>query len=300
MNKLKGIDISEFNGDIDFKKVKNEVDFIYIRATYGRYGIDKKFKNNVEGCIKENIPFGLYLYSYATSTNKAEEESNNFFEAIKEYKDKMTYPPMIDMEDEDSYKLNNGNPDKETLSDICVIFCELMIKNQLTPIIYASADWFKHRLDEEKISKYLKWVAWWETKEENIDTEKYKIWQYSSKGKIEGIKTQVDLNYSFIDFKKLKTYIENINKFNFIKAKTLIQDLSIQYLSCYKFGQELIDKIYEGLKKDKIIRTCKDYNSKLKAIGKYFNLASTTLVYINSYLYAIELVEKLYIAITEK
>ena len=188
MNKLKGIDISEFNGDIDFKKVKNEVDFIYIRATYGRYGIDKKLKNNVEGCIKENIPFGFYFYSYATNVTNADQESLFFLNVISEYKDKMAYPPMIDMEDEDSYKLNNGNPDKEVLSDICVTFCELMIKNQLTPIIYASSDWFKNRLNEDKISKYLKWVAWWETKEENIDTEKYKIWQYSAKGKIEGIK----------------------------------------------------------------------------------------------------------------
>ena len=95
--KLRGIDISEFNGRIDFAKIKTQVDYVYIRATYGRYGIDKRFKEYVEGCIKNQIPFSFYYYSYATDVKKAEEEVIFFLDTIKEYKENITFPLCIDM-----------------------------------------------------------------------------------------------------------------------------------------------------------------------------------------------------------
>ena len=107
MEKIKGIDISEFNGTIDFKKVKKQVDFVYIRATYGRYGIDKRFKEYAEECIKNEIPFGFYYYSYACDLNTAEDEVEFFLKAILPYKEQMTFPAMIDMEDSDGYKVEH-------------------------------------------------------------------------------------------------------------------------------------------------------------------------------------------------
>lgn len=233
--KIKGIDISEFQGDVDFTKVKDEVQFIYIRATYGRFGIDKRFKEYTSKCIENKIPFGFYYYSYATNEDLAEDEVKFFLQNIRKYKEEMTFPAMIDMEDSDGYKLNHGNPDKEMLTKICKKACEKIIEENITPVIYASADWFKNKLDEEQLSNYIKWVAWWETKEDNIDVKKYTIWQYSSKGKINGIRGNVDLNYSFVDFSRLKEYVKNISKINFIKSKTAMTDLEIQYLSCYKW-----------------------------------------------------------------
>lgn len=184
MDKIRGIDISEFNGDIDFKKVKSKVDYVYIRATYGRYGIDKRFKEYAQGCINNEIPFSFYYYSYATDLVKAEAEVNFFLEQIKEYKERLIFPVCIDMEDSDGYKFKNGNPEKEILSKICKTACEKIAESKLIPIIYASADWYKNRLDEEIIKPYLKWIAWWQIKEENIDSKKYCMWQYSSKEKI--------------------------------------------------------------------------------------------------------------------
>ena len=235
MEKLKGIDISEFNGDIDFKKVKNEVDFVYIRATFGRFGIDKRFKEYTSECIKNKIPFGFYYYSYAVDIETAKAEVKFFLEQIKEYKELICYPCMIDMEDSDGYKQKHGNPDKKILSDICILACEEIAKNNISPIIYASSDWFKNRLDEEKLSGFMKWIAWWETDEKNIDSKKYSIWQYSSKGEINGIKGRVDLDYSFVNFALLKKYVENITKINLIKSKILLNDLEIQYFSSYRW-----------------------------------------------------------------
>lgn len=301
MEKLKGIDISEFNGDIDFKKVKKEVDFIYIRATYGRFGIDKRFKEYAEECINNKIPFGFYYYSYAVDLETAEAEVKFFIEQIKEYKDKMIFPAMIDMEDSDGYKYNHGNPNKDILSDIVVVASEKLAENSISPIIYASADWFKNRLDDKKLEGLMKWIAWWETDEANIDVKKYSIWQYSSKGKVSGIKGNVDLDYSFVNFILLKRYVENISKINYIKSKTLLNDLEIQYLSSYKWGQDLIDKLYSGIDKPKIEHNEKlDYDKKLKAVGKFFNLELKTINYLHYFIKSEEMISKLYNSISKE
>lgn len=300
--KIKGIDISEFQGDVDFTKVKDEVQFVYIRATYGRFGIDKRFKEYTSKCIENNIPFGFYYYSYATNEDLAEDEVKFFLQNIRKYKEEMTFPAMIDMEDSDGYKLNHGNPDKETLTKICKKACEKIIEENITPVIYASADWFTNKLDEEQLSNYIKWIAWWETKEENIDVKKYTIWQYSSKGKINGIHGQVDLDYSFVDFSRLKEYVKNISKINFIKSKTAMTDLEIQYLSCYKWGQDLINKIHDRLKEDEKINYDKNlaFTKKLLLLQKYYKLETKTINFISLFLYAEETVEKLLKAITKE
>ena len=125
---------------------------------------------------------------------------------------------------------------------------EKIAEASISPIIYASADWFKNRLEEEKLSGFMKWIAWWETDEKNIDTKKYSIWQYSSKGEINGIKGKVDLDYSFVNFKLLKDYVNNISKMNFIKSKTLLSDFDIQFMSCYKWRSGFNKQAFHWLK----------------------------------------------------
>ncbi len=115
-NKIFGIDISEFNGDIDFSKVKEKVDFVMIRATFGRFGIDKKFIKNTNECIKFNIPFGFYFYSYATDIEKVKEEVTFFLQQTKLYHQKASFPYCIDMEDSDSYKLNHRKSEQRTFN----------------------------------------------------------------------------------------------------------------------------------------------------------------------------------------
>lgn len=161
---------------------------------------------------------------------------NHFLETIKEYKEKISFPVVIDMEDSDSYKSNHGVTKKEELTNICITACEEIIKNNLKAMIYANAYWFKYNLEEEKLSKYFKWIAVWNEKEDEEKLKKkYIMWQYSNKGKIQGINGNVDLNYSFVDFPKLNKYVDNLSKIETIKYLTKLEDLDIQFLSCYKW-----------------------------------------------------------------
>lgn len=212
------------------------MDYVIIRATFGRFGEDKKFKQNANGCLTNEIPFTFYYYSYALTVKEATEEVNHFLETIKEYKEKILFPVVIDMEDSDSYKLNHGVTKKEELTNICITACEEILKNNLKAMIYANADWFKNKLEEEKLSKYFKWIAVWNEKEDEEKLKKkYIMWQYSNKGKIAGINGNVDLNYSFVDFPKLNKYVDNLSKIETIKFMTKLEDLDIQFLSCYKW-----------------------------------------------------------------
>lgn len=298
---LKGIDISEFQRNIDFKKVKNEVDFVYIRATYGRFGIDKRFEEYAKGCIENNIPFSFYYYSYATDLEKAEAEVKFFLEKVKVYKDKISFPLMIDMEDSDGYKLKNGNPEKELLTDICIKACEKIAEEHFMPIIYASSDWFTNRLNFEKLGSYLKWIAWWGIEEEKIEKNKYAMWQYSSKGKVSGIEGNVDLDYSFVDFIKLKEYTENVSKLNYIKSVTFFSDIVLQFITCYKWGKEAVDKLYNGLKtKDKLVYKECSLEDKKKAIKKFFGFEQKTIDFFSNFIYAEDFFMLLYKAICGK
>lgn len=205
----------------------------------------------------------------------------------------MLYPAIIDMEDSDNYKKNHGITSKEDITNICVVACNLLIEKGFKAMIYANADWYKNKLEEEKIKNYFKWVAVWNEKEnpEKLK-EKYIMWQYSSKGKVKGIETNVDLNFSFIDFKKLNLYVENIAKINFIKLSTGLTDLDIQFLSCYKFGQDLINKIHARLQKEKIDK--KENPDYMKEVQKEYNLELKTMNYMYMYINGDFLLKALY------
>lgn len=295
-NKIVGIDISEFQGIIDFDKVKNEVDFIMIRATWGKSHEDKMFRRNVKECIEKDIAFGFYYYSYATNEKEAEDEVKFFLKTIDEFRDYIRYPIAIDMEDSDGYKKEHGALNKEMITKICSI-AEAHMKNKgYIGMIYANADYFRNYIDEEKVKDIPKWIAWWNEKA-NINTDKYKIWQYTSKGKIKGIGTAVDMNISFMDYKRYIQYLNNIVKIQFIKLKTGLNDLSVQYISCNKEGQRIIDNLYHRLYSGVIIPKSKE--DLHKVVQTEFNLKDEDITFLNYYLYSEELFLKLYRSLCE-
>lgn len=303
---MKGIDISEFNGDIDFKKVKESgIEFIYIRATFGRHGIDKRFKEYTNSCIKLNIPFSFYYYSYALNEEEAETEAKFFIKQIAEFRDEVSFPVVIDMEDADSYKKNHNIVEKEALTNITIKGLETLQAEGFLAFVYASYDWFKNKLIEEKLSKFGKWLAIWNEKAD-FDKDKFHLWQYSSTGKIDGIKGNVDLDESFFDFPELFRGINRINKINYIKIKSGLMDLTMQFLTCYKFGNELIEKIYKRFREDRFLKaeTYEEFKkskfpNKLKLLKKEFNIEDTTVNFLSLYLYGEELINKLILAISE-
>ena len=99
------------------------------------------------------------------------------------------------------------------------------------------------RLRSDKLKKFCKWIAWWYEKAV-FDKAEYPMWQYTSKGKIDGINGNVDMNEAFLDFSSSISYLQMIVKLQTIKAKTGLADITLQYFNCYRYNEDLILKIY--------------------------------------------------------
>lgn len=216
----KGIDISEHNGNINMEKIKKSgIEFIILRLGYGKNSnqIDKNFKINYEKAIKNNIPIGVYLYSYATNISDSKEEAKLVLDNIKGLK--VEYPIFIDMEDADNYK-SKRNVSNETCIDICETFCQEIENAGYYVGIYANLDWLNNKINNSKLDKFDKWVAQWNNR--CTYKKEYGMWQYSSKGKVEGIAGNVDLNYSLKDY---PTIIKNakLNKLDCNKITYIVQ-----------------------------------------------------------------------------
>lgn len=271
-----------------------------IRGSVGKQ-IDKCAIRNIEECIKNDIDFGLYFYSYALNESQVKTETRAILDLVKNYKDKIKYPIAIDMEDADGYKEKNGMPSNDMLVKICDTACTMIAQEGYFPMIYASQSWFMGRLRDDRLKGYAKWIAWWYEKAQ-FDKAIYPMWQKTSKGKVNGIDGNVDMNESFIDFPKVIDYYKRMVKYQTIMLQVGLEKKTITFFNFYKFGDFLIDKLYEGLKKEKIQRN--EPCEKWKVIQEFFGLEDKTIIYLSNYKYHKELCEKLceklYEAIIEK
>lgn len=183
----RGIDVSEHNKEIDWETVKaSGVDFAILRCGYGsdyKSQDDKYWERNVAECERLGIPYGVYLYSYATTTEMAVSEAKHVLRLI-EGRD-LSYPVYFDMEDNKT--LNSDH------AAIASAFCDEIEKAGYTVGVYANLNWWTHYLTDPVFEKWDRWVAQYNT---TCDyTGRYSIWQYSSKGKVDGIEGNVDVNY---------------------------------------------------------------------------------------------------------
>ena len=192
----KGIDVSYHNGTIDWKKVKqSEVEYAIIRCGYGtndKSQDDKKWEENVKGCIDNNIPYGVYLYSYADTVEKASSEADHAIRLLQGKK--LKYPVYYDLEED---KLRD-KISKQTIADIAQTFCDKLSAKGYTVGIYANKDWFTNYLTDSRFNNWTKWVAQYNTVCNYKG--KYDMWQCSSTGRVPGISGNVDLNYSYSPF----------------------------------------------------------------------------------------------------
>ena len=204
VTELNGIDVSVYQGNIDWKAVKESgVDFAMIRVGYrgwgtGRIVYDSNYKYNLENALKNGIKCGVYFYTQAINEAEAREEADFIIDAIKQYN--ITYPVVIDSEESTTAKI--GRADKLSVEErtrICDAFCKRVEERGYTGMIYASKYWFHFNLDMKKLSGYKIWLAHYTGSPENKTdyNGKYDIWQYTSKGNISGISGNVDLNIIF-------------------------------------------------------------------------------------------------------
>ena len=200
--RLKGPDISVHNGDIDFEIIKKNFDFCILRCGYGSDYTnqdDENFVNNALECERLDIPYGVYLYSYADTVDKALSEAKHTLRLIKDRK--ISFGVWYDLED----KILPKN--KELLSAIAVTFLEEIEKAGYYAGIYSYLNFFKDRFNSEKIKAYDKWLAYWNEKDEF--KENHGMWQYTSNEKIENHKGVFDMNIAYLNYKEIT---ENMKK----------------------------------------------------------------------------------------
>ena len=231
----KGIDVSTLNGDVNYNSIKSQgIDFVMIRSSYGwydsydaaagkEYGFqyDSKLYNNVKGAVENNVPFGIYHYSYARNTSEAALEAEYTINALKStgaYANSMSLQIAYDVEDS-KYQ---GSIDKETLTDIVITYCTKIREAGYQPMIYANKSWFVDHLNINRLNSlgYDFWYALWpggnidfSNKIQIADSGIYPlIWQYTSSGSVDGANTnsgRVDLNVMYMKEQVKLTFVSD-------------------------------------------------------------------------------------------
>ena len=197
---MKGIDVSQWQGEIDWATVKAAgVEFALIRAGLrgyapeGRLAEDARFRENAEGAIAAGIPVGAYFFSQATTPEEGREEARYCLELVKPYR--LDLPVYIDSEYANAQRTGRADGlSKEARTAAVAAFCQEMEEAGYYAGIYASESWFAQQLGD--VSRYDRWVANWTGK----PTTSHGIWQYSNTGRVNGIATDVDLDEAYKDY----------------------------------------------------------------------------------------------------
>lgn len=151
---MNGIDVSQWQGDIDLTPYKDG--FVIIRGGYGVSNVDPWAERNIEKCNKLGIPWGLYWYSYALNVPSAKLEADLCLRFLNGRKPRLGV--WFDMEDADGYKQKNGFPSNETITAMCKTFCAAIDAAGIKTGVYASLSWFNERIGN---TGYDKWIAAW-------------------------------------------------------------------------------------------------------------------------------------------
>ncbi len=192
MSKVNCIDISTFQSNIDFNKVKKDgINAVIIRAGYGREASqkDSEFETHYKNAKAAGLKIGAYWYSYADSVEDAEREAKACLECIKGKS--FDIPVYYDLEDN-----SQTNMSKSTLTSIAKKFCETIKSAGYKAGVYANLNWFNNYLDYSELKKlYSIWLAQY-----NVTNQlECDIWQNSSTGNISGVNGNVDTNIIYND-----------------------------------------------------------------------------------------------------
>ncbi len=200
-----GIDVSQWQGTINWKKVKADgISFVFIRCSYTslksfNLHTDPKFTANVTAAAAAGLKVGVYHYSGATSATEAKKEADYVLKVIKPYKSKITLPVMFDYEPGTRVTANYKKTSKTTRTKYATTFCNAAKAAGYTSGVYCSTSWFPDYFNISSLSSYSNWDAHWATK--NTYTGAYDFWQYSDAGKISGIGGSVDCNFWYTNTK---------------------------------------------------------------------------------------------------
>ena len=183
-----GVDVSQFQGDIDWGTAARSIDFAIIRC-YARGQADQKWSVNAAACERLGIPYGAYVYSAAKTDAQARSEAEG---ALQQLRGKnLQLPVYLDLEDE---SVRTGCTKAEILRH-ATIFCDTLRAAGYSVGIYANRYWWTTVLDDPAYEQWDRWLAVWDA--ETGYSGSYSTWQCSNSARISGIPTSVDLNLRY-------------------------------------------------------------------------------------------------------
>lgn len=196
----RGIDVSKFQGKINWNKVKADgIDFAYIRLGYrgyesGKIVLDDTFENNIKACNDIGLDCGVYFFTEAKTEAEGREEAEFVLENLEEYHTEL--PIVIDVEESaNKAKSRTKNLTQEERTKIVIAFCERIKEAGYVPMIYGNLKTMMIMTDIYELEDYDKWFAYYHYPLRF--PYKFKIWQYTSAGNVDGIDTETDINLMF-------------------------------------------------------------------------------------------------------
>ena len=210
--RIRCIDVSKFQGDIDWEAVAADgVSQVIVRAGYRGYGStgalvqDPKLAENLEGAANAGLEVGVYFYTQAITEEEAIEEADFVLSILEGFP--LSLPVYYDIENVDYAKgrMDNAGLTTEDFTAHCDVFCSTIEAGGYDAGVYANKNWLTNHLNSEELAeKYHIWLA--EYKNKATYTGEYQMWQYSSKGKVDGISGNVDMN---VNYSRKVTYAAN-------------------------------------------------------------------------------------------
>ena len=293
---LKLIDVSKHQGTINWREVKKHIDGAIIRCGFGQDMIkqdDEKFVENAEACIKYDIPFGVYIYSYANTIEAAKSEAAHVLRLLAPYKDKLSYPVYYDLEEAGT---------SHNAVERAIVFGDIIESAGYWCGIYANQYWWNNYL-KNKLNRFTKWVAKYSSSKPSGISGTYDIWQYSSKGSVPGIVGNVDMNICYRDFpaeiKESKGKAPEAKKSNEDIADEVISGIwsvgverknkltaagydyaAIQKIVNEKLSDKPTEKYYEVKPGDTLGKIAKQYGTTYKRLAELNGIANPNKIYV--------------------
>lgn len=265
---MQGIDVSKWNGDIDWSKVKKAgVEFVLISCGTSQSSIDS-FEKNYKGAKNNGIMVGVYRYSYAKTEESAVKEAQSLLNNIKGKQ--LEFPIVIDIEDSSLTKLS-----RQEKTDIVKAFCEEIENAGYYAMYYCNLNWLNSHLYKDQLSKYDLWLAQWNVTEPSVECG---IWQMYDNGKIDGINGNVDMNMSFKDYPSImiEKGINGYSKNEEIKKEIPKQEQNtsndISYIN------------YIVIKGDTLSKIASKYNTTVSDLVQINNINNPNIIYENQFI----------------
>lgn len=297
------IDVSQYQGNIDWSIVKNYVDGVIIRCGFGqdvKSQDDTKFEQNIKGCIENGIPFGVYIYSYARGVEMSKGEAAHVLRMVEPYKEHISLPIYLDLEETGT---------QNDAVERAIVFGDIIENAGYWCGIYANQWWWQTFL-KDKLNRFTKWVAKYSTEKPIGISGTYDIWQYSSKGSVPGINGNVDMNICYRDFPaEVKGTIteEEPNKIEIPEEKKTNEDLADEVIKGmwsvgierkkllteagydYSAIQDIVNEKLSGNQTveyytvkpgDTLSRIAKNYNTTYKELARLNAIANPNVIYV--------------------